>query len=174
MPTCALTQGKNETGCKPGAAGIKEILFCEIESKNTETIAAGAFSAIALDATKLFRRYILNFRRGAATWKDTPQLGNGPVSFKPRVEVDLTTLDTLDRAEMKLLALNTLMIIVRTGSDEYIMLGYYNGMDMVEGDVDGGKPGEWKGLKMVFEGHESEPALSVPSGLIAALLVAAV
>lgn len=169
---CALTQGFTETGCKPGPGGIKEVLFCEIAGKNTETVAAGAFSAIDLQTDALFRRYVLNYTKGRATWKDTEVLEGGTVSYKPRVEIDLTTLATADRQEAKLLALNTLMIIVKTGSDEYIMLGYYNGMDKIEGGADGGKPGEWKGLKMVFEGHESEPALSVPANLIASLLVA--
>jgi hypothetical protein len=169
--SCPLTQGADDTGCKTGPAGIKRVLLTEIVNKNTQTIAAGVITAMALDAAKVFRAYVLRKEKGFYTDTPTYDPANGTYSYAQSLEFTLDEASTSIRQEIHLLLQNTLVAIVERNDGTYICLGYNNGLDLISAPHgSGSKFEDSKGVKLTFTSKDSVPAYEVSSGIIAGLL----
>lgn len=170
--SCALTSSYTYTGCKGGPGGIKEVLITEFDNVTASTIVANVITSMTLVTGKLFRRYILDKEVGAA--EGNLNAPNGSVSYEHKVDFTLRGLATSTQAEIKLLAQNSLIMIVRDAEDVYRVYGLTRSMDLktVPGST-GKASADFKINTLTFTGSEPLWPLEVQTSIIAALLIAA-
>lgn len=168
---CLLTSGYNFSGCKGGAGGISEVLITEIDNVTATTLTANVYTAITMASTKQFRRYILDKEMG--TWSDngTYTKESGTWTYEPTVAFTIKGVSTALQAEIKLIAQNTLIIIVKDRNGVYRLFGREKGMDLMTAENTVGKAmTDFAGFNLNFVGGEIDYAHEVSSGIITALL----
>jgi len=176
MSTCALTSGFSFDSCKGGGGGIKEVLITEFGNLVTApTLTANVFTAFALSTGKQFRRYVLDKEMGSASSDGTYTSASGTWTYQPKVEFTIKKFTTAMAAEIKLIAQNTLILIVRDVNDIYRVYGTYRGMDLMTAtDGTGTAMTDLTGFKLSFEGKEITQAYEINAALITTLLAPAV
>lgn len=175
--SCALTQGYTYTACKGGAGGISEVLITEIANITATALTTGVFTTITMASTKQFRRYILAKQMGSADDVMTYTDESGVISYEHQVDFSIKGLTNALKAEIKLIAQNTLVIIVKDRSGNYwaygmgAVLADSKGMDFVTAGSPLGKAlTDFNGFNLSFRGMETDYAHQVSSGIITALL----
>lgn len=168
---CDLTQGYSWAGCDGGPGGIAEIGFCELNNKNTITIAAGVITAMALQSGKVFRKYVV--RPETAFYSDIPTKDpkSGGYSYAPTVNLSLFTMATTMRQEVLLLLQNNLMVITKDNQGIYRLGGYNFGMQLTSGGGEGGvllQDAPKQVLNLV--GVDTVPMYQVQQSLIATIM----
>ena len=173
--SCTLTQGYSFDACKGGGGGIKEVLITEFANLATApTLTSNVFTAFALATGKQFRKYALDKEMGSASSDLTYTKPSGTVTYAPKVEFTIKKFSTAMAAEIKLLAQNTLILIVRDVNDVYRVYGTYRGMDLMTAtDGTGTAMTDLTGFKLTFEGQEITQAYEINSALITTLLAPA-
>jgi hypothetical protein len=168
---CALTQGNTYTACKPGMGGIKEVWLTEFDNVTAYTVASGIVTAITMASGKLFRRYILEKEIGKADW---PLTGAGNVSYEHKVDFSIRGLTTSIQNELKLIAQNSLIIIVKEADDTFRIFGITRSMDLVTaGGSTEQNAADIKKNTLSFVGKEPNFPWEVQSSITTALLSAA-
>lgn len=168
---CALTSGYNFYGCKGGAGGISEVLITEIANVTATTLTANVYTAITMATGTQFRRYVLDKEMG--TWSDngTYTKESGTWTYAPTVDFTIKGVSTALQAEIKLIAQNTLIMIVKDRNGVYRLFGKEKGMDLMTAENAGGKAmTDFNGFNLNFVGGETDYAHEVSSGIITALL----
>lgn len=177
---CALTTSYTYVGCRGGAGGIREVLITEAANVTAYTVAANIVTAITLTTGKLFRRYVLDKEMGMFTDNGAYSPASGTIIYEPQIDFTIKHLTTTMQAEIKLLAQNSLIMIVRDGSgatgtsDVYRIFGLERYMDLLTfGTESGTAAADFQGNKLSFKGKEVNFAYEISTSLIAGLLVAA-
>lgn len=177
---CALTQGYTYVGCKGGAGGIKEVLITEFANVTSYTVTSNVITAMTLATGKLFRRYVLDKEMGSFSDNATYSPASGTWTYEPTIDFTIKKLTTSVIAEIKLIAQNNLIMIVRDGSgatsasDVYRVFGVDRCMDLMSAGTESGTGmTDFAGNKLQFKGKETNFAYEISTSLIANLLVAA-
>jgi hypothetical protein len=170
MP-CLLTSGYNFAGCKGGAGGISEVLITEIENLTSSTFTANVYTALTMSTGKQFRRYILDKEMGSWSDNGTYTKESGTYTYAPTVSFTIKGISTALQAELKLIAQNTLILIVKDRNGVYRLFGREKGMDLMTVESTVGKAmTDFAGFNLNFVGGEIDFAHEVQTSLITALL----
>ena len=169
MP-CALTQGYN-LDCKDSAGGITEVYF--IERGNVSSIAAnasGVITGITKAGGKRFWKYELPKETGSFTHNPTVSTENGTLFFEQNLTIVVNKLAADINTELKLLAQNILIAVVKDNNNKFWMLGKERGLDMSGSTSGSGTAfGDRSGYSLVFVGKEPDQLYEVNSSVANAL-----
>jgi len=162
MPTCPLTTSYDyNSNCTAFQGGIKVIAFVESYNKNTITIASGVVTAMALQATKVFRTYRVKKNKSFFTDSATRTEAGGK-SYKPTITLFLPDLGTALRKEVDLLISNSLIVAVLDNNNVWRMAGYYSLLEATTVDANFGTLiGDSHAQTIVFAGEDTDPMLEI-------------
>lgn len=169
MP-CALTQGFT-LDCRDSVGGIEQILIGELSEKASSTVVAGVITALAMNSTKQFFIYEVDKEDAEAVETEQLSVENGTLFYEQVVNFTIKKLSVAARNEIRLLAQNRVMIIIKDNNGVYWMYGFERGADKVgTNEAKTGKAyGDLNGYTLAFMGKEVAPAYEVDSSLIASL-----
>lgn len=166
---CALTQGY-ALDCKDSAGGIVEIYFIEKANLSTVTEASGVVTAITKATGKRFWKWELPKNTGSLNETITGSIENGTVFYASELILVVNKLNVNVRNEIKLLAQNTLVAVVKDNNSKYWMVGKDRGLDLTTGTSGTGTAfGDRSGYSLTFSGSEPSPMLQVNDAVAAAL-----
>ena len=169
MP-CVLTQSL-PLDCRDSIGGLKSVMFIEFANVTAITAAAGVVTAITKAAGKKFFKYDLAKETSQFTETFTSSVANGTFFYAQELSIVLNKLQTNVRNEILLLAQNNLIAIAEDKNGSYWLLGRLNGLDVTGGTAASGTAsGDRSGYTITMTAQEKELAISVNSGIIAALL----
>jgi len=169
MP-CVLTQSL-PLDCRDSIGGLKSVMFIEFANVTAITAAAGVVTAITKAAGKKFYKYDLAKETSQFTETFTSSVANGTFFYAQELSIVLNKLQTNVRNEILLLAQNNLLAIAEDKNGSYWLLGRLNGLDVTGGTASSGTAnGDRSGYTITLTAQEKELAISVNSGIIAALL----
>lgn len=173
---CALTSGINATTCKDGTPGIIEAYITEFSNIASYTEVAGVITAITMVNHTHAQFWQYQQIKESASWteEEIDNVQAGSVGWKQTVNLVIPKRDVDKRNQIKLLAQNSLVIIVKDVNLKYWIIGLTRGADLTGAKYDSGiKLGDANGWTLPFTAAEHDPAQEVQSSIIAALLLPA-
>ena len=171
---CLLTSGYNYAGCKGGAGGISEVLITEFANLTALVLTANIYTTLTMATGKQFRRYLLDKEMGSWSDNGTYTKESGTFTYAPTVEFTIKSISTALQAEIKLIAQNTLIMIVKDRNGVYRLYAPEKGMDLMTANSGTSKElTSFTGFTLNFMGGETDFAHEVNPALIAALLLPA-
>jgi hypothetical protein len=169
--SCAITSGRT-LPCREGQGGISEVYFTELANKDSITTVDGAITAFTLTSGKKFFRYDLVKKTSSFEETIKANVENGTLAYEQMLNLIFNKGETSTRNQIRLLAQNVLLCIVKDKNNKYWLMGEENGVDLTEGKFSSGVNGEDRnGYELTFMGEEREGMKEVTSSLIAALIV---
>lgn len=171
---CALTQSVG-LDCRSSVGGIKKVYVTEIANATTITAASGVVTAITMATGKRFWDYSVDLDiPNEWTENGTGSRENGTLFYEQSVTLILNGMSASKRNELHLLAKNRLLVIIQDRNDVYWLAGESNGLMVTTNNAGSGAMMDARnGYTLTLAGKEAEPANTVDSTIIAALLVAA-
>lgn len=172
---CVLTTDINNAAVCKVAGGSKRILITEFRNLATApTLTANVITTEALATGKQFWEYNVDEGMISTTDNMTTNPLGGTYMYEPKVEISLINWSTTTVAELKLLAMNKVIVIVEGNDGIYRQFGTYRGLDVVTlTDESEASMNGFKGQKISFAGKETVHALEIDSSLITTLLAPA-
>lgn len=168
---CALTTGINSTVCKDGTPGVIRFFITELANIESYTLSAGVVTAMDLVAGKQF--WIYEQIKESSSWTEEliTNVQAGSIGFSQTVNISIPRRTAEKVNEIKLLAQNSLVVIVEDANNFYSIIGLTRGADLDNGSkYDSGiKLGDKNGWDLVFKGSEHDPAPSVSAAIVARL-----
>lgn len=170
MATCPLTQSYDYgANCTAFQGGVKVIAFVESYNKNTITIASGVVTAMALQATKVFRTYRVKKNKSFFTDNATRTEAGGKF-YTPTISMFLPDLGTALRQEIDLLLQNSLVVAILDNNNVWRMAGYYSLIEATTLDANFGTLiGDSHAQTVVFAGQDASPMLEINTATATAL-----
>lgn len=176
--SCALTQGYSFAGCKGGGGGISEVLMTEIANVSAIAFTSNQITTITMVATKVFRRYILDSEMGSFNDPLTYTDASGTVTYEHQVDFTIKGLTVALKSEIKLLAQNKLLMIVKDRNGVYWMAGTdgatianAKGMDLMTVDSPSGRAlVDFNGFNLSFRGKSTDFMHTVDSSIISGII----
>lgn len=170
MSICILTQGFT-LDCKDQSAGVKAIYLVEFSAKDTLTKSSGEVSAHTLSGGRTYYKYELEKEVATTEWRPMSSTENGTTYYEASLTVRLHKVSTNLRNEIKLLAQNRLLCIVRDTEDNYWLYGADYGIQMADGStVNFGQAfGDFKGAVINFLHKETDFPCKVQSAVVTSL-----
>lgn len=166
---CALTSGYS-LDCRDSAGGITEVYFIEKANVTAIAEASGIVSGLTKASGKRFWKYELPKQTGSLTETITPSTENGTVFYQSELQIVINKLAASVRNELRLLAQNVLIAVVKDNNGKYWLVGKERGIDMTESTSGTGTAyGDRSGYTLNFMGMEPDPMLEVNSTVAAAL-----
>lgn len=166
---CALTQGYS-LDCKDSAGGITEVYFIEKGNVSAIVSASGVVTGLTKAAGKRFWKYELPKETGSFTHNPTVSTENGTLFFEQNLTIVVNKLSASINTELKLLAQNILVAVVKDNNNKFWMLGKERGLDMSGSTSGSGTAfGDRSGYSLVFIGKEPDQLYEVNSTVAAAL-----
>lgn len=160
---CALTQGYN-LSCRDNYGGVKECGVIELENIASMALTGDKITTLTKVATKTFKKYNLVSMTGEAEDTYTSNKENGTSMVKQTVKFPINKMTTAVRNELKLLAQNRLVWVVKDNNGTAWLYGYEFGMIMTNAGAKTGKAlQDRNGYELTFEGEEKTFAYEVDS-----------
>jgi hypothetical protein len=166
---CALTQGYT-LDCRDSAGGIDVVYLAEFDGVSGTTQSAGIVSAIGKNTGKRFWKY--NLQRATGNWEEvyTDSAENGTSFHVQTLNMILNKMMASVSQEIKLLAQNRLMAVVKDKNGKYWLLGEEHGLQRNGGRAGSGTAmGDRNGYELVFTSDNKAPAPEVAAGVISTL-----
>lgn len=166
---CALTQG-HTLDCRDSMGGLEYGLVTEFDNVSGITQAAGTVTAILKAPAKRFWKY--NFTRATANWEEvyTDSVENGTSFNAQALNIMLNKMLAATSQEIKLLAQNRLIWVVKDRNGKFWLLGEEQGMQRSGGKAGSGTAsGDRNGYEINFTAENRVPAPEVSSAIIAGL-----
>ena len=168
MP-CALTQGYS-LDCKDSAGGITEVYFIEKGNVSAIVSASGVVTGLTKASGKRFWKYELPKETGSFTHNPQVSNENGTLFFDQNLTIVVNKLSAAINTELKLLAQNIVVAVVKDNNNKYWMLGKERGLDMSGSTSGSGTAfGDRSGYSLVFVGKEPDQLYEVNSSVANAL-----
>lgn len=167
---CVLTSGFT-LDCKDSVGGIHDIWIIENSKISSATVSptAGTCTALTLSTGTYFKYQL---KKGTADLKieEITSPINQSVFSKATLNIQLAKVDVAKRNEIRLLAQNTLSIIVKDRNAKYWLLGYENGCDLATASGEFGKAmGDFNGYNLTFEAEEKQAPYQLSDAVVTAL-----
>lgn len=168
---CSLTQGY-ALDCKDSTGGITEVYFIEKANVITLSTSSGVVTGITkASGGKRGYRYELPKETGSFTHNPQISQENGTLFFEQNLTIVINKLSTPVNTEIKLLAQNVLIAIVKDNNNKYWMLGKDRGIDMTASTGGSGTAfGDRSGYSLVFMGKEPDYLYEVTEAATLSLL----
>lgn len=171
---CLLTAGYNFAGCKGGASGVSEVLITEFSNVTALALTANVYTTITMATGTQFRQYVLDNEMGLFNDPLAYTDASGTITYEHQVDFTIKGLTIALKAELKLVAQNKLIMIVKDRNGLYWLAGQEKGMDLMTIDSPSGKVmTDFNGFNLSFKGKSTDYMHTVSSSLIAALLLPA-
>jgi hypothetical protein len=168
MP-CALTSGYS-LDCKDSSGGITEVYFIEKANVSSVATASGVVTGLTKAAGKRFWKYELPKETGNFTNNPQVSTENGTLFFEQGLTIVINKLSASVNTELKLLAQNVLIAVVKDNNNKFWMLGKERGIDMAASESGSGTAfGDRSGYTLNFTGKESDQLYEVNSSVASAL-----
>jgi len=168
MP-CALTSGYS-LDCKDSSGGITEVFFIEERNVSSIATASGVVTGLTKAAGKRFWKYELPKETGNFTNNPQVSTENGTLFFEQGLTIVINKLSASVNTELKLLAQNVLIAVVKDNNNKFWMLGKERGLDMAASESGSGTAfGDRSGYTLNFTGKEPDQLYEVNSTVAAAL-----
>ena len=171
MPAnCVIIEGIS-LDCKGVAGGIDTIYLAEFENVSSITASSGIVSGITMVAGKKFFEYKVRPENSTFTQEQTFSKENQSYFSAQTLTFDIFKMSAKNRNIIKLLVQNRILAIVKSTEGTYWLLGETRGMDVTTVSESTGKAmGDKNGSMLTLVVNEPDPANTVNSGIIAALL----
>jgi len=171
MPAnCVIIEGLS-LDCKGAAGGIDTIYLAEFENVSSVTASSGIVSGITMVSGKKFFEYKVRPENAQFNQDQTFSPENQSYFSAQTLTFDIFKMSAKNRNIIKLLVQNRLMAIVKSTEGTYWLLGQTRGMDVITVAESTGKAmGDKNGSMLTIQCNEPDPANTVNSGIIAALL----
>jgi len=171
MATCSLVQG-NEILCRDSIGGVEAVYITEFVNVPQANITAtsGVITAMTCTSGKKFFTYQLE--KENATYSDdvTVSVENGTTFYVPTLTFTMKKMSASMKNNIKVLAQNRLMIIVKDNNGVYWVLGQTRGIDATDIKITSGKAfGDMSGSTITFTGKEPDFDNQLTASLITAL-----
>lgn len=165
---CALTQDIS-LGCRDSVGGIETVYITELANKATLTTTAGTIGTFTLSTGKQF--WIYELVRGTANWGEdvVNSEENGTYFYQQKLAIKLHKRSATLNEEIKLIAQNRLMIIVKQKNGEYYLIGEEGATLDTSTFESGTAMGDFNGYTLNFKCDSTVPAAKVNSNLISTL-----
>ena len=164
---CNLTQGFT-LDCKDSVGGIKSIHVIDWASSGF-TVAGGEVTASTVASGDVYT-YELPTGVGSMTTTTNVSTENGTVFNQTDVVARLRKLSTSKRNELKLLAQNRVVGIVKDNNDNYWLAGYEYGCDITSMTAGSGTAmGDVQGYNFTLSAIETEAPYLVQSAVVTSL-----
>jgi hypothetical protein len=168
MP-CALSSGY-ALDCKDSSGGITEVYFIEKANVSSVATASGVVTGLTKASGKRFWKYELPKETGNFTNNPQVSTENGTLFFEQGLTIVINKLSAAVNTELKLLAQNVLIAVVKDNNNKYWMLGKERGVDMAASESGSGTAfGDRSGYTLNFTGKEPDQLYEVNSSVAAAL-----
>lgn len=167
---CQIVQGV-ELGCRDSVGGIEILYLTEFENVVSVTSSSGQISAIAKSSGTSFKQFKLEKENAEFTESIQSSVENGTLFYEQLLNFTIKKMTASNRNNIRNIAQNRLMVIVKDNNGTYWVLGETRGVDLT-GDNNGktGKAfGDMNGYTLSLMGKEPEPAKTY-TGSIASLL----
>ncbi|QDP50875.1 MAG: hypothetical protein Unbinned7837contig1000_15 [Prokaryotic dsDNA virus sp.] len=173
MACTSLTKGR-ELQCDRIAGGIKNVYFGVYDDFNANAttgeilgtgivIASGEVTDIEMGGNDLYR-YTLPRGESSLTETIVGSTENGTIHYTPQITIKLNHLSTADQNQVRILALNKLVIFAElnqlnsAGKNVILAMGVRNGMRLNSGtNLSGASFGDHNGYSWTFDGMEENP-----------------
>jgi hypothetical protein len=168
MP-CSLTSGY-ALDCKDSSGGITEVYFIEKANVSSVATASGVVTGLTKASGKRFWKYELPKETGNFTNNPQVSTENGTLFFEQGLTIVINKLSAAVNTELKLLAQNVLIAVVKDNNNKFWMLGKERGVDMAASESGSGTAfGDRSGYTLNFTGKEPDQLYEVNSSVAAAL-----
>ena len=168
MP-CALSSGY-ALDCKDSSGGITEVYFIEKANVSSVATASGVVTGLTKASGKRFWKYELPKETGNFTNNPQVSTENGTLFFEQGLTIVINKLSAAVNTELKLLAQNVLIAVVKDNNNKFWMLGKERGVDMAASESGSGTAfGDRSGYTLNFTGKEPDQLYEVNSSVAAAL-----
>jgi len=167
--SCALTSGYS-LDCKDSSGGITQVYFIEKANVSSVATASGVVTGLTKAAGKRFWKYELPKETGNFTNNPQVSTENGTLFFEQGLTIVINKLSASVNTELKLLAQNVLIAVVKDNNNKFWMLGKERGIDMAASESGSGTAfGDRSGYTLNFTGKEPDKLYEVNSFVAAAL-----
>jgi len=172
---CPLTQGFELADCEYGAGGIKEVYITEFTKLVTLTEADCLVSALDIGVNDFYK---YSWADGLAASYEATEVRDeaaGTLFYQTVLNFQLKGLSAAKCAELRLVALNRLLVIIKDNEDKYWLIGSQRGALKVGGTnsaVSGGAFGEFSGYNIgITDNDTASGPLEVPQSVIDTLSI---
>jgi hypothetical protein len=156
--------------CKDSSGGITEVYFIEKANVSSVATASGVVTGLTKASGKRFWKYELPKETGNFTNNPQVSTENGTLFFEQGLTIVINKLSAAVNTELKLLAQNVLIAVVKDNNNKYWMLGKERGVDMAASESGSGTAfGDRSGYTLNFTGKEPDQLYEVNSSVAAAL-----
>lgn len=172
---CVLTQGHTRP-CRDSVGGVAEILITELSNKALLTDTAGLIDVFTLNSGTQFWTYEVDDEDGELVEVENNSQETGTVFYEQTTTFTIKQLITAERNEIRLLAQNRLMIIIKDNNGKYWLSGETRGANKAgTNEARTGKAmGDINGYNLSFVAKEVDMFKEVDASLISVLIVPAV
>jgi hypothetical protein len=180
--TCILSEGLNLTGCtKDNTGGVSQVIFANFKdavSGSTTNPNGFSYSSVTGEITGITTGATASDWYIFDTVKETSSLAeaiavnvqNGTMSFTPTVSLVMNKMNTQKRNLIHMLALGTLIAVVKDNNDTYWMVGFRKGLDVTAVDNNTGTAlGDRNGSTLTITGAEPLPMAALSAAAVAQL-----
>ena len=168
MP-CAITSGYT-LDCRDSMGGVKEIYIIALADVSSFATASGVVTGLTKAVGKQFYKFEQLAQTASFTEDITGSDENGSIFFAQTLNMQFNKSQAPVRNQVKLLAANRCIAILKDRNGTNIMLGATVGLSTNSGQGGSGKAfGDLNGYPVVLTGGEPEPYFEVNSTVYAAL-----
>lgn len=171
---CAQSQSLSRD-CRDSNGGIQVVYIGSKNDVASYTYASGTVTALTMSQGKKFWTYEQNFATATASDDINPNAANGALMYLHKLLLKIMKRTALTGYELRKLAIQDIVAIVKDQNDDLWVLGGDNGIRMIPSPASfGTNLDDMNGYEVNFEGQEREAAQKLPSNMLAALLAPAV
>ena len=169
---CAITSGYS-LDCRDSMGGVQEVYLIPLADISSFAVSSGVVTGMTKITGKRF--YLFEQRAQTAMWSEeiTGSDENGSIFYAQTLELQFDKVQASTRNQVKLLAANRCIAVVKDRNGVAVMLGAEIGLSTNAGPGGSGKTfGDFNGYKVTLSGGEKEPAYEVNATVYAALTTA--
>jgi len=167
--SCSLTTGY-ALGCRDSIGGIKTIYVQAFNATGSvNTNGSGTVTGFTGYDPDSFFEYDLTKATSSMTETLNASVENGTLFYTPEVTFTINKLQVAVRNELRLLARNRILVIVKDNNSRYWVLGAANGLEATAGTAGTGTAfGDRSGYEMTLSGMETDPMLLIAAATFSA------
>lgn len=166
---CAITSGFT-LDCRDSMGGVKEVYLIAVDDITSFATASGVVTGITKASGKQFYLFQQSQQTSQVTEEITGSDENGSIFYAHTLELQFNKMQAAVRNQVKLLAANRCVAIVKDRNGTATMWGATLGLSLNTGSGGSGKAyGDFNGGRVTLSGAEPEPYFEVNSTVYAAL-----
>lgn len=168
---CNILTGGITIGCSSNAPGVTAIWVTDHCNVTSITESNGTITAMTLASGAEFFKFGFTKNSGLLEYPLVKDLNNGNSSYDQKVSLFIPRMELAKRNNLKLLAVNTLAVIVLDKNGIYWYVGRTNGADVTEmGISSGATSADRNGYTIAITANEPQQPYVIDSTIIAGIV----